>query len=129
MLIFFLDGLLDVVSSYFDDALFFWADTLLFGTLLRKQGLLPVLSLGLLYQDVGVIHLIVVVLEVHYASHEGVVRILMLFEVALFIVLERHHDGLLEEVGRLHNSISVQFLEALDPLDTIKIESEVSGRL
>ena len=61
---------------------------------------------------------VVVIIELHHSSHEGVVGVANLLNIAIFVVLDRDHHRLLQHVGRLDNAISKELSEVLHFLDS-----------
>ena len=63
---------------------------------------------------------IVVIVELHDSTHEGVVGVADLLLVSFLIVLDRNHHSLFEQVSRRNNRISVKLTEVLHLLDPIE---------
>ena len=75
--------------------------------------------LGVLEKDVRVVGLVVVVVKLHDASIEGVVRV----QILRFILVEvhLHLDRFLQHLGRLHDRVGEQFPEVLHTLDSLEL--------
>ena len=67
-----------------------------------------------LNEDVGVVHLVIVVVKLHRATLEG---ILLVDSLLLLRLSGRHQYAFLEEMSRGDNCVSIQFLVVLDLLN------------
>ena len=65
---------------------------------------------------------IVVVVEIHDSSHEGVVLVRDLF-LRCGLIRDRHHDRTLHEVSRRHQCVSVKLLEGRYLLDPLSVDT------
>lgn len=64
---------------------------------------------------------IVVVVEIHDASHEGVVLVRDLF-LSLGLIHDGHHDRTFQKVGRRHQRVSVKLFEVRNFLDSLCVD-------
>ena len=73
---------------------------------------------GVLDKHVRVVHRVVVVVEFHDSSHEWIVGVVDLLNIAFVIVFDRNHHSFLKHVGRLDDAVCKQFPEVLHLLDS-----------
>lgn len=74
-------------------------------------------------QDVLVELFVIEVIELHDASHEGVLRIRrLLIARAVLVLAQRNHHRLLDEVCRVHHCVRVQLPELRDLVDSFLLE-------
>lgn len=85
--------------------------------------------LWLLDEHKRIVLLVIVIVEVHDAAHEGVVRIHGLIAVAFIVDLKRHHHRFLNEVRGVHDRVRMQFPKVLYFVDALDFVLGLRGGL